>query len=484
VITASIKLATRWSGHSRFGWLTTLVITFIGAVLRFANLANPKVLVFDETYYVKDAYTLGLFGSERKWPENANAAFEAGDISGFLDSAAYVVHPPFGKWVIWLGMQPFGAESPFGWRFATALLGTLMIPLVIVIARKLIGSNFFAAVAGLLMALEGLSITLSRTAILDGILAFFVVLGFYFTILDGEQWRQRLRSTRSSSLMLRPWLLAAGLTLGLAISVKWSGLYFLAAFGLYTLVIDIWLRGKFGMPRILAIGQGFLNALTLLLPALIAYLVSWLGWILGSDGWGRNSEGNWLESLWAYHLNAFGFHTGLASDHPYQANAFQWLISLRPTAFFFERYEDGENCGLLENCTVALTAIPNLVIWFGGLLAVIWILGRNIRQLEPRSFAIAVGFLAGWLPWVFFLERTTFQFYAVVYAPFLVLALTFGIHHYWRTGIARKATNRSGVIAVLLFSTAVFATYFLSIWLALPVPDFIWRMQMLMPFWI
>lgn len=456
----------------------------MAALIRFANLANPKVLVFDETYYVKDAFTLGLFGSERQWPKDANPAFESGDLSGFLDAAAYVVHPPFGKWVIWLGMQLFGADSSFGWRFSTALLGTLMVPLVILIARKLIGSNFFAAVAGFFMALEGLSITLSRTAILDGILAFFVLLGFYFIVIDGERWRQRLRFTRSTALVLRPWLLAAGVSLGLATSVKWSGLYFLAGFGLYTFVVDFWQRGRLGLPRLLAVGQGFLNAATLLIPALFAYLVTWLGWILGSDGWGRTAAGTWVESLWRYHLNAFTFHTGLASDHPYQANAFEWLLSLRPTAFFFEKYESVDNCGLLDKCTVALTAIPNLVLWLGGLLAIIWIIGRNLKKFEPSSFAILVGFLAGWLPWVFFLERTTFQFYAVAYAPFLVLALTFGLHQYWRHGITRSNPSRNGVIGVLIFLTVVTALYFMSIWLAVPVPHLIWQMQMLFPFWV
>ena len=236
MISAAIRLSTKLASHRRFGLISTLVITLVGLIIRFGNLANPRLLIFDETYYVKDAYTLGLFGSERNWQADANADFEMGNLSGFLDTAAYVVHPPFGKWVIWLGMQLFGADSAFGWRFATALLGTLMIPLVIIIARRLIGSNFFAAVAGLMMALEGLSITLSRTAILDGILAFFALLAFYFVIRDQEAWERRLRHARSNGLVIRGWLLLAGIALGLAIGVKWSGLYFLAALGIYTFI--------------------------------------------------------------------------------------------------------------------------------------------------------------------------------------------------------------------------------------------------------
>jgi len=130
------------ASHRWFAPISTLLITALAAIIRIANLANPRLLVFDETYYVKDAYTLGLFGSERNWQDNPNPDFENGILSGYLEGAAYVVHPPFGKWIIWSGLELFGADSSFGWRIATAVLGVLMVPLVILIARRLIGSNF------------------------------------------------------------------------------------------------------------------------------------------------------------------------------------------------------------------------------------------------------------------------------------------------------------------------------------------------------
>ena len=472
------------ASHRWFAPISTLLITALAAIIRIANLANPRLLVFDETYYVKDAYTLGLFGSERNWQDNPNPDFESGILSGYLEGAAYVVHPPFGKWIIWSGLELFGADSSFGWRIATAVLGVLMVPLVILIARRLIGSNFFAAIAGLFMALEGLSITLARTAILDSNLAFFALLGFYFILLDTQAWSSRLQKTKSSALRFRPWLLLAGISLGLATGIKWSGLYFLAVFGLYTFVVDLWQRGRIGIPRILAVGQGALNAITLLVPALVSYLVTWLGWILGSNGWGRNAKATWYESLWAYHVNAYSFHTGLDSPHPYQSNAFGWLISLRPTAFFFERYEADSACGLLSNCTVALTAIPNLVIWIGGLMAIIWMTLQLRHKFDPAALAIISGFLAGWLPWVFFLNRTAFQFYAVAYAPYLAIALAFALHAYWRKGVARKLHSRNGAIALVVFATVFVAIYFMSIWTALPLPHLIWQLQMLFPFWV
>jgi dolichyl-phosphate-mannose-protein mannosyltransferase len=71
---------------------------------------------------------------------------------------------------------------------------------------------------------------LARTALLDSTLMFFVLLAFYFLLRD-----QRVRDI-DRIVWLRPWLIAAGTSLGAATAIKWSGLYFLAAFGLY--VVD------------------------------------------------------------------------------------------------------------------------------------------------------------------------------------------------------------------------------------------------------
>lgn len=462
--------------------LGILLVTLLGGAIRFLNLSNPQELIFDETYYVKDAYTLGLFGSERNWQEDPNPDFEAGIVTGYLESAAYVVHPPVGKWVIWAGIELFGATSTLGWRFSVALLGTLAIPLLIAVAQRLIGNKFFALLAGLFLAVEGLAIVMSRTAILDGILMFFVLLGFWFIVLDLQWWRSRMNRLRSNSLALRPWLIPAGLAFGLASGVKWSGLYFLAMFGLFTFISDLVIRRKLGLPSVLAIGQGFVNAITLLGFALASYLLGWLGWILGEDGWGRQAARGWIAPLWEYHANALSFHTGLATDHPYQANAFSWLIVQRPTAFFFEKYEAG--CDFLPECTVAITAIPNLAVWFAGLLAVIWLLFRLLRKFELTQFAIVTGFLAGWLPWVFFLERTTFIFYAVTLSPFLALALAYGLHHYWRKGLVRNQPWRPKRIVGFVLLVLAVALYFLSIWTGLETPNWVWRIQMLFPWWV
>ena len=481
MVSALAKFLSRVSQHPNFAAVSTLLITGLAAVIRFSNLANPASLVFDETYYVKDAYTLGLFGSERSWPENANQSFESGSPNVFESTGSYVVHPPLGKWIIWLGLSLFGVENSFSWRFSTALLGTLSVVLLIAIARLLTKSAAFASLAGFLLAIEGHSVVMSRTAILDGILTFFVLLAFLLLLLADQSWRKRLR--RNQGLAIQPWLLAVGLVMGMAGSVKWSAIYFLIGYGLYSFWSDWQTRKSLGTNKFAAVGQGFINALTLSLSSFAVYLTSWLGWIQDESAWGRQLADTWWASLWSYHLQILEFHANLQSDHPYESNAFSWLLNLRPTAFYFEQFEGSAYCGVLESCAVAITAMPNLLIWFAGLLALLWLAKNRIRTREAQL--VLLGFLAGWLPWVFFLERTAFQFYAVLISPFFVLALTLALHHYWRRGLLlRLRLLRSKRITGFLIAASLLAIFYLPLWIGLPVPYEFWRLQLLLPIWI
>lgn len=173
----------------------------------------------------------------------------------------------------------------------------------------------------------------------------------------------------------------------------------------------------------------------------------------------------------------------MQSDHPYESNAFSWLLNLRPTAFYFELFEGSEFCGLLDSCTVAITAMPNLLIWFGGLLALAWLIKNRVKTRQVQ--VVLLGFIAGWLPWVFFLERTAFQFYAVIISPFLVLALTLVLQHYWRRGLLLKVQMlRTRNITGFLIATSLLALFYLPLWIGLPVPYEFWRLQLLLPIWI
>jgi dolichyl-phosphate-mannose--protein O-mannosyl transferase len=352
---------------------------------------------------------------------------------------------------------------------------------MILIARKLTQSHGFASSAGLLLAVEGQSIVLSRTAILDGILTFFVLLATWLLLKAIEYQRSRL-AKKKTGIHLSPWVLLLGIGLGLASSVKWSGIFFVAAYGLITFIFDWRYRAHAGQARVGAIAQGFVNALALSLTTLGTYLLSWLGWFADEKAWGKDKDENPLLALLSYHQQILSFHTGLDKDHPYQSSALQWLVNARPTAFYFENLE-GEQCWVFEECSVAITAMPNLVIWFGGLIAMLWLFRNRLRMQAP--LVVAAGFLAAWLPWLFFPDRTIFQFYAVLISPFFILALVLALQHYWRRGSLLGVQRvRERRIGYLLIAALVTAALYVSLWVGLPVPTFWWRLQLFLPFWI
>lgn len=59
-------------GSPLLSWLGPLLVTLFAGYLRFDGLGTPKAVVFDETYYAKDALALLRFGWERNTVENAD----------------------------------------------------------------------------------------------------------------------------------------------------------------------------------------------------------------------------------------------------------------------------------------------------------------------------------------------------------------------------------------------------------------------------
>src|ERR1700722_18353385 len=191
------RLASPMPADRPWGWLGPLLVTAFGAFLRFDRLQVPRAVVFDETYYAKDAWSILHHGVEWNLVSNANTLILAGHTNifqpcnGTSACGEYVVQPEVGKLLIAVGEWLFGL-NPFGWRFSSAVFGSLAILLICRIARRLTRSTLLGCIAGLLMSLDGLEFVLSRTGILDIFLMFFVLAAFGCMVIDRDQSRARL----------------------------------------------------------------------------------------------------------------------------------------------------------------------------------------------------------------------------------------------------------------------------------------------------
>jgi len=73
----------------------------------------------------------------------------------------FVVHPPVGKWMIAIGMQLFG-DNPTGWRIASAVVGSLMILIIGLIAQRLFRNPLLTGLASALAAIDGMALVHSK----------------------------------------------------------------------------------------------------------------------------------------------------------------------------------------------------------------------------------------------------------------------------------------------------------------------------------
>ncbi|MER7374452.1 dolichyl-phosphate-mannose--protein mannosyltransferase [Streptomyces lanatus] len=510
----------RWSA-----WVGPLLVTLLAGVLRFWNLGSPKAVIFDETYYAKDAWALVHRGFEVSWDKNANdMVLKLGDQVQIPTDAAYVVHPPVGKYVIGLGELMFGF-NPFGWRFMTALLGTLAVLLLCRIGRRIFRSTFLGCLAGTLMAVDGLAFVMARTSLLDGVLMFFVLAAFGCLVLDRDRARAKLAAALPADpdglvrpnaeiaetlrLGWRPYRWLAGLMLGLAFGTKWNGLYFLVAFGLMTVLWDVGARRVAGARHPYTavlrhdLGLAFLATVPV---AIVTYIASWTGWILsatdGSGGYyrdwatanGRSSSWSWLFpdwwlSLWHYEHQVYEFHVGLSSPHTYQSNPWSWLVVGRPVSYFYESPtpgKDGCPADAGEKCAREVLALGTPLLWWVAAFAVLYILWRWLFRRDWRAGAIACAVAAGYLPWFLYQERTIFFFYAVVFLPFLCLAVAMllgAIIGPPGSGDTRRVAGATGAgVLVLLIAWNFIYFWPIHTGTAIPIDD--WRSRMWLDTWV
>lgn len=180
--------------------LALLAITALGIALRWRGIGELSLNHFDEGVLVSGAFDVWLNGP---WHFSLAQPLQA---------------PPLFPWFITALMWLTGTTWPIMGIYASALLGSLTVPLCFFLARRVIGDRLGLVAAGLLAASD-LHIAFSRMALTEASLTFVFVLAMYC-------WIRLYEAAIGVSLTLRPtivWTIAAGVATGAAWNIKYNG---------------------------------------------------------------------------------------------------------------------------------------------------------------------------------------------------------------------------------------------------------------------
>jgi dolichyl-phosphate-mannose--protein O-mannosyl transferase len=357
-------------------------------------------MYFDETYFARSGWEmlLGLPASER-------------------------THPPLGKLLIAGGMLLFGV-TPLGWRFAGALAGALAVPLLYLLARRLLKRPESALAAALLFLLDFMRFVQARLATVDVFVLLFSLLAFYWA--HGFWTLDLFRPSEGRTAI--PRLLAAGAAVGAAASCKWSGAY--VALGVALLwAASAWRHAALcraarrsprrGRPAREIVGRFPGVALRLLFGGLAGLVVIPAAVYLASYLPGMLRHGATLADIAARQAQMFHYHTLITETRWYASPWWEWPVLVRPIWLY--RGLVGVPAGSVSS----IVTMGNPLVWWGGGLALLAAAASSVRRPARSGGAvmfILVGFLSQYLPWAFAPRRLTFIYHYLPCVPFLALA--------------------------------------------------------------
>ncbi|HYH25942.1 MAG TPA: phospholipid carrier-dependent glycosyltransferase [Blastococcus sp.] len=466
----------------RTAWIVAAVLGTVALAVRLWGIGYPRDLLFDEAYYPPEAQELLTWGYE------------------YNRGYSFIVHPPLGKWFIALGEQLFGYNS-FGWRFPSAVAGSVAVVVLFRLTRRLTGSTTIGLFAGLLLLADGFAFTLSRIGLLDVFLQVLVLGAVACLVVDRDQVRARVRAAGAVDgagfrLGPRGWRIAAGVLFGCACAVKWSGVWFLAFFAVLSLFWDraAWREAGVPRPTRTAARRGLPGALWALAAVpVLTYLASFTGWFLGETSQGKawaqqNPETAYpwvpdaLRSLWHQHAEWLRFHNGLSSSHPWESGPWSWLVNGRPILLWNPQ---GITDAAGDQVVRYILMVGTPTLWLAFAPATVWLVWRMVVRRDPAAVPVAVAIAAGWLTWFVNLERTMFMFYMAPAMPFFVLAVALVLQDV--VGRAGEPDWRrwAGLVAACLYVGVVVAT-FVFFWPVLtgsPLSHAEWLQRMWFPSW-
>ncbi|MEX2028669.1 MAG: phospholipid carrier-dependent glycosyltransferase [Candidatus Curtissbacteria bacterium] len=369
-----------------------IILTLFSFLVRFYRLSEPDRYNFDEVYHVVTA---------KGYAANNPAAYDPFAPPPEEKTAYDWLHPPLVKLIQAAFIRSLGDEPEF-WRLPSTVFGAAVIPAVFILAFILFGP-VVAVLSALAIAFENLNLVMSRIAMNDVFLVFFVVVSFVFAVLYGRSGKIKF-------------LVGTSIFLGFAIASKWTGVYAILVICGYVLYLDLKIR-KLKVQ----------SSLLVVIPALI-YLSSYGQFWL---------QGHSLKEFVDLHKQIWQYQNRHDLSHPYGTTSVfcvpggldgpktfcPWALDVRPVYFSFEQY--GERAGYIY-------ALGNPLVYWFGLGTVIYLAGNFWKEERKSTVALVMaGYFIFWVPWIFS-PRILFMYHFLPSTPFLAIAIGYVLSQLWK----------------------------------------------------
>ncbi len=380
---------------------------------------------FDEIYHPRSAYEL-LFGLD------------------YYETT----HPPLGKIIISLGIAIFGM-TPFGWRFTGILFGILMLPALYLFLKKLFKKTSLCAIGTLLFAADFMHYSLTRLGTIDSYPVFFIILMYLCMYVFTSNLKHNLKEygkdfiAQNSFKEIYAPLLLCGIFSGLGIASKWIAIYALAGIAVL-FFIEFFIAAKSlgiksGEFKSFSLKIGLWCVLCFIVIPFTIYLLSYIPV--------ANSQNKGLfEAMIDSQKYMLSYHGGLNATHPYSSKWYEWGIIAKPLLTYYQT-----NGAKYHS---AMTIMGNPILWWSGLICIIYSVYRGIKTKNRAVLFIVIGLLSQLLPWVF-VSRCTFIYHFFASVPFMIMLIVYSIKEL--TQMHPKAKYLTAVfVALCVISFALF----------------------------
>ena len=311
---------------------------------------------FDEIYFVRTAEQYLHLQSPYEW-----------------------THPPLGKLIQAAGITMFGF-SPFGWRFIGVIFGTLMIPVMYLLGKRLFGSWIGAFAASFLLTFDFMHFTMARMGTADTYVVFFSLLAQLFFFIYFSNVVKKGWNTSVVPLFL------AVIFFFLGFSTKWLVLY--SAVGMLALLVVLRLRDVVKLKE--TIGRkyaAFFDHPFLLLLGFIAlgvgiYFIIYIPDMLTGRPFitfplgGPKDIGNAVVNL---QFKMYEYHANLVATHSFSSAWWSWPIMVSPKGYV-PLWLDVTY--LPNSIDSTISVLGNPAIWWVGFVLMIVLTERAIRGKE------------------------------------------------------------------------------------------------------